>query len=49
MIIGASADQCQPIATDDCERWIADVAQPDASVIDTFCIKREASAWGEVK
>jgi hypothetical protein len=53
---GPSADRCQPMhngptfaSTDDCERWIADVAQPDASVIDMFCIRREVSAWGEVK
>jgi hypothetical protein len=53
---GPSADRCQPMhygptfaSLDDCERWIADVAQPDPSVIDTFCIKREVSAWGEVR
>ena len=34
---------------DDCEHWIADVMQPDPSVIDMFCIKREVSAWGVVK
>ena len=53
---GAGADQCQPmhnspifVSLDDCERWIADVAQPDPSVIDMFCIKREVSAWGWAK
>jgi hypothetical protein len=53
---GPSADRCQPMhngptfaSLDDCERWIADVAQPDPSVIDMFCIRREVSAWGEVK
>ena len=56
MVSGASADQCQPMrnspiftSLDDCERWIADVMQPDPSVIDTFCIKREVSAWGRVQ
>ena len=41
---GPSADRCQPMhngptsaSLDDCERWIADVAQPDASAIDMFC------------
>ena len=55
MVIGA-ADQCQlmhnsPIfaSLDDCEQWIADVMPPDPSVIDTFCIKREVSAWGRVQ
>jgi hypothetical protein len=53
---GPSADRCQPMHNgptfallDDCERWIADVAQPDPSVIDMFCIRREVSAWGVVK
>jgi hypothetical protein len=53
---GPSADRCQPMhygptfaSLDDCERWIADVAQPDPSVIDTFWVKREVSAWGEVR
>jgi hypothetical protein len=53
---GPSADRCQPMhnsptfaSLDDCERWLADVAQPDPSVIDMFCIRREVSAWGEVK
>jgi hypothetical protein len=53
---GPSGDQCQPLhngptfaSLDDCERWIADVAQRDASVIDMFCIRREVSAWGVVK
>jgi hypothetical protein len=56
VVTGQSADQCQPMhnspifaSLDDCERWIADVAQPDPSVIDMFCIKREVSAWGEVR
>ena len=56
MVTGQGADSCQPMhnsptfaSIDDCERWIADVAQPDRSVIDMFCIKREVSAWGEVK
>jgi len=55
-LVGASADQCRPMGNspifaslDDCEHWIANVAQPDPSVIDMFCIKREVSAWGEVK
>ena len=41
IVTGKSADQCQPMhnspifaSLDDCERWIADVAQPDPSVID---------------
>jgi hypothetical protein len=34
---------------EDCERWIADAAQPDPAMIDMFCIKREVSAWGVVK
>ena len=54
--MATGANQCQPMhnsptftSLDDCERWIADVAQPDPSVIDMFCIKREVSAWGVVK
>jgi hypothetical protein len=56
VVTGQSADQCQPMhnspifaSLDDCERWIADVAQPDPTVIDLFCIKRDVSAWGVVK
>jgi hypothetical protein len=56
MATGPSADLCQPMhntptfaSLEDCERWIADVAQPDPSVIDMFCIKREMSTWGVVK
>jgi len=56
MVIGAGADECQPMhnspifaSLDDCEHWIADVMQPDPSVIDMFCIKREVSAWGRVQ
>jgi hypothetical protein len=51
MVIGF-ADQCRPMhnspifaSLDDCEKWIAAAAQPDPSVIDMFCIKREVSAW----
>jgi hypothetical protein len=53
---GPSADRCQPMrngptfaSLDDCERWIADVAQSDPWVADVFYIKRDVSAWGEVK
>jgi hypothetical protein len=56
MMIGAGADRCQPMhngpifaSLDDCEHWIADVTQPDPSVVDMFCIKREVSAWGRVQ
>jgi hypothetical protein len=56
MATGPSADLCRPMhntptfaSLEDCERWIADVAQPDPSVIDMFCIKREMSIWGVVK
>jgi hypothetical protein len=56
MATGPSANQCQPMhnsptfaSLDDCEIWIANVPQPDPSVIDMFCIKREVSAWGVVK
>jgi hypothetical protein len=56
MATAPSADLCQPMhntptfaSLEDCERWIADAAQPDPAMIDMFCIKREVSAWGVVK
>jgi hypothetical protein len=56
MATGPSADLCQPMhntptfaSLEDCEHWIVDVARPDPSVIDMFCIKREVSPWGVVK
>jgi hypothetical protein len=51
IVNGWGADQCQPMhnspifaSLEDCEHWIADIAQPDPSMIDMFCIKREVSA-----
>lgn len=56
MVGGAGADRCEPMhnspifeSLNDCERWIADVAQPDSSAIDMFRIKREVSALGWAK
>jgi hypothetical protein len=55
-IIGPSADRCEPmgnspifVTLDDCEHWIAGAPEPDPSVIDVFCIKRELLEWGVVK
>lgn len=56
MVGGGGADQCLPMhnspifaSLNDCERWIADVTQPESPAIDIFCIKREVSALGLAK
>jgi hypothetical protein len=49
-LLPADAQHSDTFASlEDCEHWIVDVARPDPSVIDMFCIKREVSPWGVVK